>query len=178
MKIQILLLLFILNTWEFTQAESSFGAQNTTTFKIRNTTYQLIQNGYAQKNNNDNSPDDEIKLIGKKGPYKFFVNPSLTTSQTMTLPSENSFQIVRNQRTNDIAVLTGKLVVTFKDMSQAQTIAQTYGLEISDKFELINTVFYAVGSHDLFTIAEQLRQETNAINTIEIDMIEHLDYPN
>ena len=149
-------------------------------FNQSDNTYQLIQGGYAiQNSDNKNtalSYTDNDKSIGTKSHYHLFIDNSSDLGNFNQL-QQKGLSIALNQRTDNIVILTGKLMVKFKDFSKAQKIAENYGIQISDEFPTLKTVFYNVGEHNLFDMANTLRQDKELISSVEIDMIEYIMQP-
>ncbi len=116
-------------------------------------------------------------LVKEKGPFKIY--QSGLTVENLTMSSQNLFAetlypVVLNNRTGNLAIVTGLLAVKLIDINEADNIAKEFNLAINRKFSHINTVFYVSGpDQDIIRLNQNLDDDSR-IESATIDVLEHL----
>jgi uncharacterized membrane protein len=111
--------------------------------------------------------NENIK-IGNES-YRFV--GSNTGISTMNTTQQYSNTLL-NQRTGNIATITGNLVVKITTTT-AEAIAQRYGLTIVDNFPHLHIVFFASNGQNVFDLKTNMSKDSD-IESVEIDLIENL----
>jgi len=159
-------------------------------FTSNNVQYQLILGGQAVNSSSNNvsemssSSNGSNLLSIQKGPYQLFIpgaiTPGVSTPGALTMsPSAGDFKkIAYNPESGGIGIVVGDIIVKLKPGVTAESIASSYGINLSNNFESINTAVYRTYSwQNIFAIAQQLSLDPG-IEFAELDIIENFDQPN
>jgi hypothetical protein len=104
--------------------------------------------------------------------YSFVNSESANAQSTNT---HNNGTTLVNQRTGETAIITGNLVVKLTK-TDAETIANRYGLSIQNNFKHLNLVFFNTHNQDVFELKNLMSQDSE-IDSVEVDLIENLRVP-
>jgi hypothetical protein len=148
--------------------------------------YQLILGGRATSNNvNSTSALSSSSTVnnsnvwsGQKGPYQLSIaGPLASGTNSMSASSEGYNLIAFNSESGNIGIIVGEIIVKLKSGVTAESIASSYGINLTNNFESIRTAVYRVYSwQNIFTIAQQLSLD-QGIEFAELDVIEHIPQP-
>lgn len=148
--------------------------------------YQLILGGRAISKNVDNTSalsssstaNNSNIWSGQKGAYQLSIAGSSTPgTNSMSASSENYNLIAFNPESGNIGIIVGEIIVKLKSGVTAESIASSYGINLTNNFEPISTAVYRVYSwQNIFTIAQQLSLD-QGIEFAELDVIEHIPQP-
>ncbi len=125
------------------------------------------------------SSDKSNLWSDQKGPFQMFIasETSEASLAAISFSSGNYNQIAYNPETGNIAIIAGDIIVKLQPHISAEAIASIYNINLTNKFQQINTAIYRVNDwQDIFTIAKQL-SENSGIEYAEIDVIEHFAEP-
>jgi len=128
-------------------------------FSIAEDNYWLIQDGYATT---DKTTCPSSKTMGY---YQIIVSGC-------SKPNDAK-DIAVNERTGNIVVLTGQLVIklkTFNDQALA-TLENENNLTINNKFSHLNLVFAT--ADDIITVSKDMAKNDN-IDSVRIDLIKRI----
>ena len=148
--------------------------------------YQLILGGRAVKQNTNNvaalsaSSDRSNLWSDQKGPFQLFIASEASDASLATMSSSGGSynQIAYNPETGNVAIIVGEIIVKLKPGIPAESIASSYGINLSNNFESINTAVYRAYSwQNIFAIAQQLSLDPG-IEFAELDIIENFEQPN
>ena len=124
------------------------------TIKIMGDEYQHLPKVLAAVKKNANQSDPQVltdvgatdtDLVEKKGNFVLYKHSGSRNKATVAKTGgTDTFPAMLNVKTGVIGVLTGTLVVYPKKMSDAEGIANAYGMELLKAFPQINTVYYRV----------------------------------
>ena len=105
----------------------------------------------------------EKNIIQKKGKYVIFKSDqSQLNSNIETLP------VVFNERTNQYGILTGSLIIKFKDFENADRIMNQYNLIESKRYQHLNRVIYKLTPSE--TMIDMVSEIKSAYPYCEIDI--------
>jgi hypothetical protein len=147
--------------------------------------YQLVPEVQAvERVSDEETPQQALaqvgvggQLIETKGKLVLFRVAQQKPAFVERVGSSTVYPAVLNLRTGTFAVLTGALVVKPKNMSDAGSIANRYGLETVWEFPHLRTVFYRVKANvDIIDIAAAIQADP-LIEDIYPEIIEHMISP-
>mgnify|MGYP000406772523 FL=1 len=154
-------------------------------FSSNQNNYQLILGGRAiAKSNNSvaaqsaNSGTSNL-WSGENGPFVVSIGSAGQSSNSSLSTNGVSYnQIVYNPRSGQIGIIVGDIIVKLKPYYSAETIANTFNINLIESFENINTAFFNVNpGQDIFTIAQALSAHPG-VELAEIDVIENFPEAN
>ena len=153
-------------------------------FASNNQKYQLIDGGAASKKDNGNvssssSSDASSSLWqGTKGGYDFFIKETFNTPLASSLSNNtNYYQIVYNPRTKGIAIISGKIIITYKTDYPPEFIAERFNINLIEHFSSVNVAFFTTPpSIDIFTTTNAVNQSGMVIK-VEIEVLENVYIP-
>ena len=154
-------------------------------FSSNQNNYQLILGGRAiSKSNNSvaaqsaNSGTSNL-WSGENGPFVVSIGSAGQSSNSSLSANGVSYnQIVYNPRSGQIGIIVGDIIVKLKPYYSAETIANTFNINLIESFENINTAFFNVNpGQDIFTITQALSAHPG-VELAEIDVIENFPKAN
>ena len=157
-------------------------------FFSKNQEYKLISGGVASKKNNSNpysSPSSMSASLsssvsgssiwqGTKAGYNLFIKDKSNSHVAASASNTNIvYQIGYNPRTNGIAIINGKIIVTYTDEFPPEKISEYFNINMVDHFPTINVAFFIVPQWaSIFTITDTLN-ESGLVSKAEIEVLEN-----
>ncbi|MCH8132665.1 MAG: bifunctional diaminohydroxyphosphoribosylaminopyrimidine deaminase/5-amino-6-(5-phosphoribosylamino)uracil reductase RibD [Myxococcales bacterium] len=88
------------------------------------------------------------EVLEKKGRFIIYRTPpgaeAMSRGPKLTANGEPVYPVVLNRRTGQLGVIPGQIVVRLKDASQAQSLADDFGVGLLTVFQHLNTASYQV----------------------------------
>ena len=162
-------------------SESNFSKyEKGETFFFQKNKYFILVDLEANFTNNDeikrNNRElaNQRKLIDKKGKFNIFEK---INNQIATLSTNNIYPVTLNERSGQLGVIVGNLLVSMKDMKQADKFLIKYGLESVEKYPPLNLVIFR-GKYpsQVLEVFDGLSKEPS-VNSVEIEVLENLQMP-
>ena len=157
-------------------------------FVSNNQEYKLILGGAASKKDNGNvsslsagmssSGSSSSLWQGTKGVYNLFIKETFNIPLASSLSNTNDYyQIGYNPRTKGIAIISGKIIITYTADYPPELIAERFNINLIDHFPSINVAFFTVPpSADIFTTTNAANQSGMVIKA-EIEVLENVYIP-
>jgi len=153
------------------------------TFSNSQQEYQLILGGRAVNQNNINSNTSSLSSAsnsnslwtGEQGNFQLSIVGSDTTtnSASASIAAINFNQIAFNPKNGQISIIVGDIIVKLKPYFSAETIADTFNINLVSKFENINTAVFRINpGQNIFNIVEQL-SGNSGVEFAEIDIADN-----
>jgi len=153
------------------------------TFSNSQQEYQLILGGRAVNQNNINSNASSLSSAsnsnslwtGEQGNFQLSIVGSDTTtnSASASMAASNFNQIAFNPKNGQISIIVGDIIVKLKPYFSAETIADTFNINLVSKFENINTAVFRINpGQNIFNIVEQL-SGNSGVEFAEIDIADN-----
>ena len=153
------------------------------TFSNSQQEYQLILGGRAVNQNNINSNASSLSSAsnsnslwtGEQGNFQLSIVGSDTTtnSASASIAVSNFNQIAFNPKNGQISIIVGDIIVKLKPYFSAETIADTFNINLVSKFENINTAVFRINpGQNIFNIVEQL-SGNSGVEFAEIDIADN-----
>ena len=153
------------------------------TFSNSQQEYQLILGGRAVNQNNINSNTSSLSSAsnsnslwtGEQGNFQLSIVGSDTTtnSASASMAASNFNQIAFNPKNGQISIIVGDIIVKLKPYFSAETIADTFNINLVSKFENINTAVFRINpGQNIFNIVEQL-SGNSGVEFAEIDIADN-----
>ena len=153
------------------------------TFSNSQQEYQLILGGRAVHQNNINSNTSSLSSAsnsnslwtGEQGNFQLSIVGSDTTtnSASASIAVSNFNQIAFNPKNGQISIIVGDIIVKLKPYFSAETIADTFNINLVSKFENINTAVFRINpGQNIFNIVEQL-SSNSGVEFAEIDIADN-----
>ena len=153
------------------------------TFSNSQQEYQLILGGRAVNQNNINSNASSLSSAsnsnslwtGEQGNFQLSIVGSDTTtnSASASIAASNFNQIAFNPKNGQISIIVGDIIVKLKPYFSAETIADTFNINLVSKFENINTAVFRINpGQNIFNIVEQL-SGNSGVEFAEIDIADN-----
>ncbi|WP_028325200.1 hypothetical protein [Desulfatirhabdium butyrativorans] len=133
----------------------------------------------------DLSGNGSDRFIQQKGPFSLYEQAVSVKSASIRALSKASagdgfaYPAVLNLKTQSLGVLTGKLWLKLKDLSDADAIASDYALSLSFTNTALSTAFYEVpksASVNLLALRNQLAADPR-VETVTLDMVDRIRHP-
>ena len=157
-------------------------------FFSNNQEYKLISGGIASKNNNSNLHGSSSSMSaslsssvsssslwqGTKAGYNLFIKEKSNSPVTASVSNTSIFyQIGYNPRTKGIAIINGKIIVTYTNEFPPEKISEYFNINVVDHFPAINVAFFIVPEWaDIFTITDILNQ-SDLVSKAEIEVLDN-----
>lgn len=131
------------------------------------------------------SGDGSDRFIEQKGPFALYEQTEAANTVGVRTLSKISagdgfaYPAVLNLKTQSLGVLTGKLWLKLKDLSDADAIASDYALSLSFTNTALSTAFYEVPkteSVDLLALRSKLLADSR-VETVTLDMVDRIRQP-
>lgn len=137
---------------------NAYAIEEDNTTQIKN---NPIQNRQDQTIQIQNSPPSRSILLLQKGNFNFFLEPDFGSP---TPPPANSVSVVLNQRTQNLGILTGTIIIKMKNLQEADSLIEDYNLTETLRFDgLLSLVIVKTEISQLNDLLEQIKSDSRII---------------
>jgi len=167
---------------------ASKATQSGVVFSSNGFAYQLVLGGKAV--NTSNGSNDELSSSlstnsiwsDQMGGFQLSIDDDTSNGLSSSLSNDNenvNYKLIAyNSSTGAIGIIQGEIIVKLKPYYIAETIANTFNIELTNNFENISTAMYRVKrGQNIFVIA-QLLSNHPGVEFAELDVIEHFSQAN
>lgn len=121
------------------------------------------------------------EVLEKKGRFIIYRTPpsaeAMSRGPKLTANGEPVYPVVLNRRTGQLGVVPGQIVVRLKDASQAQSLADDFGVGLVTVFKHLNTAFYQVAfEQDPFAVSGDMAGDFRVLSAT-VEILENVNVP-
>ncbi|MEE9913752.1 MAG: hypothetical protein K4571_18735 [Deltaproteobacteria bacterium] len=116
--------------------------------------------------------------VEQKGPFIIYkTSAAPEKSSTAAISGSSTYLVALNVQTQSLAVITGNIWLTLKDINDAGAIATEYGLTYSFSHAALSTSFYQIPAEtDIQTLRKRLQTDARIIR-VTLDMVDRIRRP-
>lgn len=116
--------------------------------------------------------------VEQKGPFIIYKTSAASEqSSAMAISGSSMHPVALNVQTGSLAVITGNIWLTLKDIKDAGAIAAEYGLTFSFTNAAISTSFYQIPAQtDIQTLRKRLQTDARIVR-VTLDMVDRIRHP-
>jgi len=135
-------------------------------------------------NENDGSASTDTardEIVERKGLFTVY-NRSFSQEPSIRVIEGRSggvtaHPVVLNLRTKSVAVITGKMCLKLKELEDAQSMADSYGITLSFVNTRMSTACYEIPTEvNILTLREDLENESGVLR-VTLDMVDRIRRP-
>lgn len=121
---------------------------------------------------------DEQTHVEQKGPFMIYETADRSKkSSAMASGGGATYPVALNVRTQSLAVITGNIWLTLKDIRDAGAIGTEYGLTYSFSNAAISTSFFQIPAEmDIPALRKRLQTDARIIR-VTLDMVDRIRHP-
>jgi hypothetical protein len=121
------------------------------------------------------------EVVEQKGLFRVYRGPLEGVPSIRGLRAESGagsvHPVVLNLKTQSLGIITGNLWLKFKNMGDAQSVADAYGISLSFVNAAMSTAFYEVPAGvDILTLRKRLETDPRVVR-VTLDMVDRLRHP-
>ena len=119
-------------------------------------------------------------FVQQKGMFQIYKSGGVVSENKLTSDSATSltlYPVVLNQRTNQLGVVPGNIIVKMDDTSEAQLVSAEYGIQLKKQYAHLKTAIFNVeDGQDILEIYQHLQKDSR-IQQVSIEVLENLNEP-
>ncbi len=121
---------------------------------------------------------DNQTHVQQKGPFMIYETADRSKkSSAMASGGRATYPVALNVQTHSLAVITGNIWLTLKDIRDAGAIAAEYGLTFSFSNAAISTSFFRIPAEtDIPALRKRLQTDARIIR-VTLDMVDRIRHP-